>query len=297
MKKTSAYFAATTAAVLLWSASFIATKIAYGIFEPMMVGFIRFLIAAIILGIVRLFCKENNRPVGKDMRTIAISGLLGITLYFAAENAGVQLTTASNASLIVASYPAITALFEFLIFRIKPTVRKLSGIMLAFVGVGIITAMQGGMNHPETLYGNIILIAAGVIWAFYNFTARSVAEKYSSLTISYYQMLFGTIFFIPLVLAECGQIQSITLSGMLAMIYLSCGCSVAAFLLYNFGLRKLSAATSISLMNLVPVFGLIFSALLLHESISVRQIIGGIIVITGVILSTDYKKRHTERMS
>jgi len=54
------------------------------------------------------------------MKTIALSGLLGITIYFAAENIGVKYTSASNAPLIIASYPAITALFEFIIYRRKP---------------------------------------------------------------------------------------------------------------------------------------------------------------------------------
>ncbi len=75
-------------------------------------------------------------------------------------------------------------------------------------------------------------------------------------------------------------------------VYLSLGCSVGAFLLYNFGLRKLSASTSISLMNLVPVFSIIFSATILNETISLRQIVGGVIVIIGVILSTTTKQRE-----
>lgn len=286
MHKKNFYYAATTIAVILWSASFIATKIAYDVFAPQMVGFIRFFVSAILLGAVRIITHERVKPTGKDIRIIALSGLLGITLYFAAENVGVKLTTASNASLIVASYPAITVLFEFIIYRIKPNAKKVIGIVLAFIGIAILTTIQNGDNTSKALMGNLLLIAAGVIWAFYNFITRSVAEKYSPLTLSYYQMLFGTAFFIPLVILEGGTIGEFTISSIIALFYLSIGCSVTAFLLYNFGLKKLSAATSISLMNLVPVFGILFSALLLHETITLRQIVGGIVVIVGVILST-----------
>lgn len=292
MNQKETYFAATTTAVIFWSASFIATKTAYSVFSPMMVGFIRFLIASVILGLVRLIRHDIVKPTKKDIKSIAVSGLLGITLYFAAENIGVQYTSASNASLIVASYPAITALFEFIIYHIKPSIKKIIGITLAFGGVGILTVVPDNAVNHKALLGNIILVFAGIVWAFYNFTTRSVTKKYSPLTLSFYQTVFGTIFFIPFVLAEHGDIGAITISGVLAMIYLSCGCSVAAFLLYNFGLRKLSAATSISLMNLVPVFGLIFSALFLKETITVKQIIGGIVVILGVILSTSAVKKE-----
>lgn len=291
MKTNKIYFVASVAANLLWSASFIATKIAYDVFAPIMVGFIRFLIAAVILGAVYLKSHDSVKPDKKDMKTIALSGLLGVTIYFAAENIGVKYTSASNASLIIASYPAITALFEFIIYHIKPGIKKLFGIALAFSGIAILTVSQGDNMNPKALIGNIILIATGVVWTFYNFTTRSVANKYSPVTISFYQMLFGTIFFIPLVFIENGSVGTLTLSGGLAIIYLACGCSVAAFLLYNFGLRKLSAATSISLMNLIPVFGLVFSALILHETISLRQIASGIAVILGVVLSTYENKK------
>ena len=291
MKNNKIYYVASATAMIFWGASFIATKFAYSVFAPIMVGFLRFSIAAIILGAVNLIKHGWVKPDKKDMKTIALSGLLGITLYFSAENIGVKYTSASNASLIIASYPAITTLFEFIIYRIKPSMKKIFGIALAFSGIAILAFAQNDATNHNVLIGNIILIATGVIWTFYNFTTRSVAKKYSPLTLSFYQMLFGTVFFIPLVFIEQGSVGTITISAGLAILYLACGCSVATFLLYNFGLRKLTAATSISLMNLIPVFGLIFSALILHETISLKQIICGIVVILGVILSTNENKK------
>lgn len=291
MKKVNLYYLATTTAVLLWSASYIATKYAYSCFSPLMAGLVRFFFATVLLFAVRIITKETVRPSKKDMARIAVSGLLGITLYFAAENIGVKLTSASNCSLLVASYPAITALFEFFIYRTKPTLRKVIGITLAFSGVVILTS-QGESSGSETLWGNLILIGAGVIWTFYNFITRTVTSKYSPVTLSYYQFLFGTIFFVPLVLIEHQPIQDLTGTGIVAMVYLFLGCSVGAFLLYNWGLRKLSAAASVSLMNLVPVFGIILSAVFLKETITMTQIIGGAVVILGVILSTTTGKQN-----
>lgn len=290
MRKDNIYYIASTTAIILWSASFIATKFAYTSFSPLMVGFIRFVIAAILLFVFRLITKDKVKPDKKDMVRIALSGLLGITLYFAAENLGVKYTTASNASLIVASFPAITTLFEFAIYKTKPTLRKVIGIALAFGGVMVLTT-KSASGGSEALWGSILLIAAGVVWTFYNFITRSLSNKYSPVTLSYYQFMFGALFFIPLVLIEHQPIGAITETGIVAMIYLSLGCSVGAFLLYNFGLKKLSAATSVSLMNLVPVFGLIFSALFLKEIITIEQILGGVIVIVGVILSSTTKRK------
>nr|WP_280146765.1 DMT family transporter [Priestia megaterium]MDH3169287.1 DMT family transporter [Priestia megaterium] len=110
----SLYISASIIAVLLWSTSFVGTKIAYTSFPPLTLGAARFVIAAIILGLILLIKKDKLKPSVKDIGLMSISGVLGTTLYFSLENIGVELTTASNAAIIVASYPAITALMEFL---------------------------------------------------------------------------------------------------------------------------------------------------------------------------------------
>lgn len=291
------HFAATTAAVLLWSASFIATKIAYTDFSPMMLGFARFFVAAIVLGVIRASGSDSSpAPKGRELRAVAWSAFLGITLYFAAENVGVQLTSAGNAALIVASYPAITALLEFFVCNVRPCPQKMLGIILAVAGVAVLTPGGTG-GEDNTLAGNVLLVAAGVVWAGYNFSVRSLSEKYSPLTLSYYQMLFGTIFFLPLAWAEHDAVRSISFAGGAALVYLSLGCSVAAFMLYNFGLRKLAASTAISLMNLVPVVGLLLSAVILRESVSMQQIFGGIVVMLGVALSVRERPTETQTAS
>ena len=133
---------------------------------------------------------------------MSISGVLGTTLYFSLENIGVKLTTASNAAIIVASYPAITALMEFLFFRKKTSWVKVIGIGVAMIGVYQISYSPETQTDDKQLIGNIILIVAGFIFALYNFTTRKVVKKYSMITISFYQTLAGAITFIPLAFIE-----------------------------------------------------------------------------------------------
>jgi drug/metabolite transporter (DMT)-like permease len=65
---------------------------------------------------------------------------------------------------------------------------------------------------------------------------------------------------------------------------------VIAFLLYNLGLKALPASSVISMLNLVPIFGVFFSWLLLGEAVTLRKVIGGAIVILGVMLSIRQKQ-------
>ncbi|AJG99885.2 hypothetical protein LF65_03322 [Clostridium beijerinckii] len=284
----SYYYLASTGAVVLWSASFIATKLAYETFAPIQLAAVRTLFAVILFWFMRKITSNNEQIQKEDRMRIALSGFLGITLYFAIENIGVSMTSSSNSALIVASFPAVTTLLEFFIYHSKPNVKKVLGIILAIIGVAVLTQINVDGNSKSML-GNIILIGAGIVWAFYNFITRDLTNKYSAMTLTYYQMLAGFIFFLPFVIIEGKTWRIPTMTSASALIYLSVGCSIVAFLLYNLGLRKLSASISVSLMNLVPVLGLIFSILILHERVSTVQILGGVIVIIGVILSSIQK--------
>ncbi|MBS4190156.1 EamA family transporter [Bacillus sp. FJAT-49705] len=279
------YYFACISAVLLWSASFIATKIAYETFAPIQLGVVRTCLAVLIFWIINKIVKNKEKIRKEDRKRVAISSLFGITLYFTLENIGVSMTSASNAALIVASFPAITSLLEFFVFRSKPSFQKSLGIILAIIGVAILTQITIS-GSSKSFWGNLILIGGGIVWAFYNFITRDLTNKYSALTLTYYQMLIGAIWFIPFVFLEDKPWRIPSVTSMNALIFLCVGCSVAAFVLYNFGLKKLSASVSVSLMNLVPVLGLVFSVLILGEVVSLLQIIGGIIVIIGVILSS-----------
>ncbi|HDX9688617.1 DMT family transporter [Bacillus thuringiensis] len=277
---------ATVTAVFLWSTSFVATKIAYDSFTPLTLGAIRFLIATIILGIIMKFAKQDlKKPSRKDLGYISLSGLLGITIFYSMENIGVKLTTASNAALIVASYPAITVLFDFLLTRKRITWIKGLGIALAVIGVYQITYHSPNQGGSQQLFGSVILILAGVAFTFYTFTTSKSVAKYSLITVSFYQTLAGSLAFIPLSIIERSSWKIPTIESVIIVLYLGIFCSVIAFLLYNYGLRNISSGSAVALLNLVPVFGVLFSILFLNEVIGIYHLIGGLIVILGVFLS------------
>ncbi|MBE6597955.1 MAG: EamA family transporter [Ruminococcaceae bacterium] len=304
------YYIATIAAMLIWAASYVFTDICYGVMTPIQVAAVRSLITTEILALVLLVQKlrqiHGRKKYGSaviavipsttekhtkgDMAWVYVSGLLGITLYTILENYGVRLTTTANSALVVASFPAMTVLFEFLIYKMRPTFLKSAGILLAIVGVGVLTGTSSSVGE-NPLLGNLCLIVAGVTWAFYSFTTRIVADKFPSTTLTFYQMLGSTVFYLPFVMAEGARWKPWAPSVLGSVLFLCIGCSFAALLLYNFGLRKLSAGISAIFLNLIPVFGIVCSAVIAKENITVYQLIGGAVVIVGVLLSCAPEKK------
>ena len=281
-------------ALIIWSSSFVAIKVAYETFPPITLGVARFIVATLILGALTLLPKNRMRLERKDILTVALSGLMGITMYAVLQNIAVQWTSASSATLIIAAYPVITLLLETLIYKTKLNTLKIIGILIAIGGVVVLSYTKADARGEGELLGSILLIVAGVAWAFYNFLTKKVVNSYPSITLLFYQTLFGTIFMLPMALFERGQWAVPTVMTFAMMLFLGVFCSVIAFLLYNIGLRKLPATSVTSMLNLVPIFGVFFSWILLNESVPLRKFIGGAIVIFGVMLSIRQKKIGAE---
>ena len=279
------YYMAMMAAVVFWGGTFIASKLAYEIYSPIQVGGLRPLVAAILFLVVRVATKDNEKIDKADQKKVAGSAFLGITLCMTFQNIGISLTSASNAALIVASFPALTMLLELLIYHIKPTYMKVVGIAMSITGVAILSQVNLA-GSSTAIWGNLLMVAAGIVWALYNFVTGKLVNKYSTMTITYYQMVYGAVFFIPFIVLEGKEWQPPEFVPTSAVLYLGICGSMLAFLFYNKGLRKLSASVAVSFLNLVPVVALILSVAVLRESISAIQLLGGAVVVAGVMISS-----------
>lgn len=284
-------------AVVLWSTSYVVTKAGVGDIPPLTFGAIRFLFAAILVGFVALFTRRIEPVPARDILRLALGGLLGITAYFSLQNLGVQRTSASNATLLVASFPAITMLLEAAFLKRRASFVRFLGVGIAFVGVYLVIQQSVVSNKSHHLEGDLLLLATGLAWALYNFSTQDVIRKYSTFTVIFWQTLIGALAFLPLTLLEAGTWRPLSLTGLMGALFLGVFCSVIAFMLYGYGLRSLDPGSAVSLMNLVPVFGLILAVATLKEQVNFVQVMGGLIVLGGVTLSVRWAPQRTRQSS
>ena len=288
----TAHLLAAAIACLLWSGSLIASKLSYETLGPMSLGIIRFTLSTVVFFVLCLALGERSIPDPKSMAQIALTGILGTTLYFAAENYGVSMLPASTSSLIVGSFPAMTLVLECFIDKTQPQPLKTVGIVLAFLGVAVLALTESSEGGSDVLLGSLILMFGGLCWSLYNFAMRLVMGRYTTLTITTWQTLFGALGFIPFVLFEGLPTSLPSPTTWASLAYLVLGCTVVGFVLYNWGLEDLEPSTATSLSNLIPVFGLVLSALILGETMSAQQLVGGAIVVAGIVLSTREAPSH-----
>ena len=156
------------AAVMLWSTSYVVTKVGVGDIPPLTFGAIRFLVAAILAILLALVGRRVEAVPLKDALLLVCGGLLGITAYFSLQNLGVQRTSASDATLLVASFPAITMLLEATVLGKRVSLVRLAGVGIAFTGVFLIIQQSATLAGAQRLEGDMLLLATGLAWALYN---------------------------------------------------------------------------------------------------------------------------------
>jgi drug/metabolite transporter (DMT)-like permease len=279
------HYAAVLTAIVFWGASYMATALAYETMGPLQLGFVRAVLAALLFFLYRAACGVGEKMQRRDMPLCALSGFFGVTLYFALQNVGLALTSSTNAVLIVASYPVVIMAMESAVRRTKPSLFQFIGILAAIAGIKILTGPSAGAGSNPVV-GNAMLVGSGIVWGFYGLTTQKISRRYATATLTAWQMLFGALFFIPFVLFEGHPWVMPSLASGLSIFFLAVCCSLLAFLCYNFALKGLSVTTAASLLNLMPIVGLICAWVALHERVTASQLLGGAVIVAGVLVST-----------
>lgn len=280
--------------IVIWSGSFVASKIAYQCFSPLVLCAVRFSLAALLMTVFRCL-NHTHKPLDpSDRRAVMLSALTGVTIYYAFENIGLSITSAGNASVITAVYPVFTILIGYAVFHDRIPSRQLTGILIAVFGILILNAGPLDKEGTKAVFGNLLLILNGFLWGIYNYLTNGITKNTDTASLTYYQCLYGALFFLPVLLVEPPRLLApLTMPVVIALLFLTAGCSMAAYYFYNYGLRTLSVGTTLAVMNLMPVFGLVFSRIFLGEEIVPRTVIGAIAVIAGVMVSANARSADT----
>ena len=284
-------------AVVFWGLSFVSMKsLLIAGFPPFTMILIRYLLVCLLLIFMLLFNKENKKITRKDYWILAVSGFIGVTSYFLFESKGIQLTTASNASIIIATVPIFSLLVDIFYYKNPVTWIQTAGIILSFVGVYLIilpsSRISGGAN---IIWGNVLMLGACFSWVLYSMFSKNLHKKLSNFTITAYQSIFGTLFLILPAMTERTKWIPVVGLSWLHFLYLAILCSILSYFLYNYSLRHLGLSTVSVYINLIPVVGVIGSVLYLKEVIYPIQILGGIVVFVSLFL-VNQKRTETPEL-
>ncbi|SMC27607.1 Permease of the drug/metabolite transporter (DMT) superfamily [Desulfacinum hydrothermale DSM 13146] len=258
----------------------------------------RFVLAAVLLGGLWM-ARSRERIQLRDAGLFVLLGIMQPGLYFVCETEGLLRTSASVASLIIASIPVFVAVLASIFLRERISTRGAVGIGLTLVGVALL--VKNGSEAPgavvSSLAGNLLVLGAALCASIYTIVSRSLGARYGSLTVTTLQAFCALLFFLPFAVAEWDGrwIKGVSTEALAAVIFLGLFASLLAFLLYNQGLRSLPASTVSVFINLIPVVTVLTAFVVLGERLSVGQIGGGCLVVAGVVLSSRGRQTATGR--
>jgi len=282
---------------VFWSGAFITGKIAVGEFPPFALVFFRFFLALPFI-FTLLYIKERQTwlPQRRQWLPLAALGIIGTFCYHALFFASLRYTTAINSSLIGATNPMITTLLAVLFFSEKLTLRRWGGIALSFAGIFLVVtnADWGLISALQFNTGDILMFIAVCCFAVYSLLSRHYMKEYalSPLMVTAYTFLFCVLVSIPFVLWEnpASYLPTTTLKGWLSIFYMSIFASVLGYLFQMIAIQRIGAPKAAIFVNLVPIFTIVQSVLILGESFTLFKLVSALIIIVGVYLATRTEK-------
>lgn len=276
-------------AVIVWGASFIATKVALEEISPVTIVWLRFMIGVGILGVAVLARKQFTLPARNEWGYFALLGFLGIAFHQWLQSNGLQTSDASTTAWIVSTTPVFMALLGWLVLKENLGWRKTAGIMLAFAGVLLVSSKGelasisvGKFGAP----GDALILVSAVNWAVFSILSQRGLKRHPASLMMFYVMALGWVFTSALFFTGegLGEITNLSARGWLGVGFLGIFCSGLAYIAWYDALQALSTAQTGVFLYIEPLVAVVVAAIVLGEQVTPLSLLGGAVILFGVWL-------------
>jgi drug/metabolite transporter (DMT)-like permease len=269
----------------MWGGTFIATKMASHVFGSFTGASFRYLVALLFMVPMMLFKDAKAFKVtDKQFIQLALLGFTGIFAYSFFFFTGLRQVKASHGALIVALNPVLVMLISALIGKERISGIKILGLLISLAGTAIVIA-RGDILDLFTMFtwGDALMLGCPISWAFYTYFAKDALKFASPLQASTWAILTGMMFIVFFVPFEPYPVN-VDWTVWLAIVYLGICGSVLGFIWYYEGIKAIGPVKTSAFNNLIPIFAMLLSVVLLGETIHGYMIYGSAMVIGGVYL-------------
>ena len=278
--------------VAVWGTTFVWTKllIINGL-SPAQIFTLRFIIAYVLLTGFSLWrglhkwLSDNWR----DELTMMALGLTGGSMYFLTENESLRFTTATNTSLIVCSCPLFAMLIIALFYKSERFSRlQALGSLLALIGMAAVVLNGHFVLHLSPL-GDTLAFSACICWALYTLLMKPVMGRYPAMFITRKVFFYGILTILPyyIFVPDMPSLDVLMRPEVaLNLLFLGSVASMLCYLTWSWCMKGLGAVICTNWVYVNPITTIIAAWLILDEQITVYFLIGSILIIAGMYLSS-----------
>src|SRR2546428_5363090 len=285
--------------MFLWGLAWPVGRLLATNLPPVSIAVLRYaIVVPVLFGIMRVK-GQSLRIERKWIVNLVVMGVFSTTLYQIFFLYGVRYAAASDDSLVIGIGPVLVAIMASFVLKERLTKTKGLGFISGLAGIGVISLLSPNNDVLNRPLGISLVFGGAVAYAIYTVTLRrfvganradNTSPAPSSLAILAWISLFGWILLIPLSLSEAPWTYSWSPVSWLGIVYLALLSTVVGYFFYVEGVSKIGAGRAAIFGNLVPVFGVITSVLLLHENLSPWHAVSFLLILAGVVLVNKQKK-------
>jgi len=279
--------ASLLAVMALWGANFIVVKTALATVPPVGFTFLRFTIASATLLLLLRWREGSIGLPRRDLIAICGLGAIGFGLYQILWTTGLTTVAAGDSALLIASTPVLVAILAVVARSDVLTPAKLVGAVVSFAGVATVVASGPGLSLGTSLGGEAITLLGAGCWSFYMAFGAPFLNRYSPLRTTAWATVAGTVVLAPIAASQLATVSAaaLTPSVLGAVLYLGFLAAGISNVIVQNGVRVVGPTRTAAYQFLVPALAVVLAAIFLDEAIRPGQVIGGLVIVAGVLIT------------
>ena len=269
----------------IWGSSFFNIKIATYSYEPYTLALIRVVLATVPMLAVSSFYKIKIQAFSRNWKVYALVGICNLTIPFSLIAIGTNKIDSYLAAMLMSTTPITgSILAHFFIKEEKITFLKSLGIILGFSGILLLFFDKLIINENNYLFVLVIILGS----FFYSVSGIVILKKLKrsgNVNVTTSTLIWSVITLLPLsIILEEPFKSTPTLESTLSLIYLGVVATGFAWWLRFKILAKNGIVFQTQVAYLIPIFGVIFGALILDEQITWKVLASLIIIMSGIYI-------------
>jgi len=280
-----------TLCVVVWGSNFVFGKMLIQYFSPTMLTELRLLFIVLFLVGLAIMKKGFRRISNADLILLLVLGIVGVFINQWSFFAGLQTADPTTSALILATTPILAGILAAIFLKEKFTIRMLIGSMVAIVGIYFVVT-KGKFLTINVDKGLLWIVVTMVTFAIMIIMTRVLSQRIDPLTITLYSNIVGFVVGLPfLFILDNPILISSNISDWAFLIGTAIVVHGIATLIWNQNIRYVDASKASILSNLEPFVAMIMGLILLYKPITEVEILGSLLIVGGVVLSTYQRKK------
>jgi len=275
---------AIVAAILAFGSSFPSVKLALGSFGPGPLALARFVAASVALAI---YFAVTRWPTGvvREWRTLVFLAFANVAVYHILFNNGQKLASPSAVSILVTTSPLWSSVIAVFVMGERSTPKLWIGLGLAFIGAGVIAISERGAVALSP--GALFVLAAAFLQGVSFIVQRPTVARMGALATTAVAIWLGTAV-LGVVYGKqfVTELSTASTGAVIAAVYLGLVSSVVGLACWAYVLHRIPASEGAPYLLIVPVIATAISLMLLGDVPRPATLLGGIVTIAGVLVST-----------